>query len=29
MIAKTILCLVVMGDRSTIATGGRSASVRT
>ncbi len=28
MIAKMILCLVVIGDRSMIATGGRSLSVR-
>jgi hypothetical protein len=27
-IPKTILCLVVIGDRSMIATGGRSLSVR-
>ena len=29
MTAKTILCLVVIGERSMIATGGRSLSVRT
>ncbi len=29
MTAKTTLCLVVIGDRSMIATGGRFASVRT
>jgi hypothetical protein len=28
MIPKMILCLVVIGDRSMIATGGRSFSVR-
>jgi hypothetical protein len=28
MTAKTTLCLVVIGDRSMIATGGRSAWVR-
>ena len=29
MTAKMILCLVVIGERSMIATGGRSLSVRT